>query len=122
MTLRFASALLLVATSALASACFSHPVTLVAPEGARAGDCYAICASLFGERPTLSCGERSEPRRALLCSYDRSPSGPPAKGAPQDGCRAECAAAGLAEVEACWSVTTTGGVPTVACQYRVGAH
>jgi hypothetical protein len=104
----------------VALGCSSSSVTLVAPQKAGVGNCFDACEKLFGARPTLNCGERTAPGKALLCSYDRWPKGPPA--APQDSCRDKCAREGFQEIEACWSVDTQRGEKAVACQYRAGSY
>ncbi|MBI5544202.1 MAG: hypothetical protein HY901_09960 [Deltaproteobacteria bacterium] len=95
---------------------------LVAPQDAPAGNCFELCEALFGTIPTLNCGERTEPRRSLICSYDRWPTGAPARVSEETPCREECSRAGIEKVEACWPLTTSGGAAAVACQIQVPFH
>ena len=101
----------------LAAGCAGHSVILVAPERASAGNCLDTCAALFGRRPTLTCGERQGPRPVLLCSYEPSPL-PGVETPPDPTCRAECARAGIGQIDGCWELKTRHGEPAVACQYK----
>lgn len=107
----------------LAAGCASPMVMLVAPVEPADGSCFEACEAVFGIKPTLNCGVRKEPKKALTCGYDhRYPAQVPASGAAEASCREQCASFGLEKVEACWAVSTQGGEPTVACRYQVPYH
>jgi hypothetical protein len=111
-----------VLTTGWATACVTHPVTLVVAEAPLEENCVTLCEALFGAKPTLHCGRRATPSVALLCAYERPPAGVTVRAPADDACRAECAQAGIAGVEACGRATSSRGTPAVACQYPVGAH
>ncbi len=119
---------LLVASMAatLLSGCFSHPVTLAVAAESPGANCFEACASAFGAKPTLNCGERARAAASpiLLCAYQNwpAPASASAQPAGDAACRAARAEAGNERVEACWSLTTQRGATAVACRYAVGAH
>ncbi len=122
--LRGSSGLLVVIPAVmLAVGCASQMVVLVAPGKNADANCFEACEALFGLKPTVNCGVRTRPERVLTCSYDhRHPRAEPASGVAEAACRAECSRAGLESVDACWSVTTASGEPSVACRYKVPFH